>query len=109
MSEARCGVGRLLLDAAAKVAAAHGVEVADILDATGGDGRQRWRRPQLRRARHETLYLVVTLFGVPRQQVARSVGQTRSAVSKACRRVEEDRDDVRIDGRLSTLEAELAA
>lgn len=109
MSVARCDVGRLLLDAAAKVAAVHAVDVADILDATGSDGRQRWRQPQLRRARHETLYLVVTLFGVPRQQVARSVGQTRSAVSKACRRVEDDRDDVQIDRRLSALEAELAA
>lgn len=60
------------------------------------------------RRRMVAVYLLVTFCNVPGEVAARAAAITKQAVSKACRRIEDLRDDPAFEDRLAALEDALA-
>ncbi len=58
-------------------------------------------------ARHEAIYLAVTVFGRPYRSVARVAGLSHAAVNKAVGKVEDLRDDPRYERELDDMELAL--
>jgi hypothetical protein len=54
--------------------------------------------------RQRAIYLTVIGFDVPLSQAAVAAGVTKQAVSKALRRIEDEREDPKIDALLTRLE-----
>ena len=59
-------------------------------------------------ARHLAMYLLHTVKGRQYEQVGRIFGRSRAAVTHACARVEDRRDDPQFDTAVAGLEARLA-
>lgn len=100
------------------VARAHGIEakaikrpIADVhrvgLAARGIAGHDGVR--QVARARHEAIYLAVTVFGAGVRAVADAARMRKSAVHDAVRGLEELREDPVYDRHLDELELECLA
>jgi chromosomal replication initiation ATPase DnaA len=68
------------------------------------DIMSRSRAARISRARQIAMYVSNVVFGVGMTECARAFGRDRSTVSYACHRVEDERDDPTLDGRLDALE-----
>jgi hypothetical protein len=77
------------------------------LDASALWGPERRNQPQLARARHLAVYLGYVGFAMTMGRAARAFGCDRSSIGFACRRVEEWRDDPRVDSWVEGLETAL--
>jgi chromosomal replication initiation ATPase DnaA len=63
--------------------------------------------PRTDRARHVAMYLAHVVFGVAQDEVATCFRRAPSTMSRACRRVEDLRDDPEFDRTLDWLESAL--
>lgn len=59
--------------------------------------------------RHQALYIAVTHFGRPQRSVARAAGLSHEAVAKACRQIEELREDQAFERMMDELELDCMA
>ncbi|MCT8971248.1 helix-turn-helix domain-containing protein [Microbaculum marinisediminis] len=59
-------------------------------------------------ARHVAMYLAHVLFGWTYAEIGRTFRRHRTCVTYACARIEDRRDDVRFDARVSRLERRIA-
>lgn len=82
--------------------------VASVTGAPAASMQSRRRLDrQTRRARSLAFYLCHTEFGWPLQRVGAAFGRDRTTVSKACREVEDLRDDPVLDGLIERIGAGL--
>jgi len=79
------------------VARREGLSADDLRSGRG------WRMAGLRR---QALYIAVTHFNRPARSVARAAGLSHEAVRKACRLVEQRREDASFERRMDELEIE---
>lgn len=82
--------------------------VASVTGAPAASMQSRRRLDRhTRQARSLAFYLCHTEFGWPLQRVGAAFGRDRTTISKACREVEDMRDDPVLDGLLERLGAGL--
>ena len=67
------------------------------------------RRKSKLRLRHLVIYISHVVFGLSQKAVARLFRRDRTTVRYICARVEDFRDDIRLDRMLNAFEAALAA
>lgn len=79
------------------VAHTFGIPVADLSTHRRGDDYTCF-------ARHVAMYLTHVTYGLTIGEVAEAFGRERSSASYACHRIEDLRDDPRVDRRLTQLE-----
>lgn len=60
---------------------------------------------EVSRARQIAMYLMHTSLSLTHREIASAFGRDRTTVAHACRAVEDERDDIRFDIRVATLEA----
>jgi hypothetical protein len=95
-------VQRLCDLAALATAAAFALPVSELRAATR-------RSPYTAFARQVAMYLAHVGFGLQYSDVGRAFGRDRTTAARACRRVEDRRDDPAIDALLGSLESACAA
>lgn len=76
-----------------------GADPRQVLDAPEQGGKC-----QASTLRQRAIYLTVMCLDVPLSQAAKAAGVSKQAVSKALRRIEDQRDDPDFDGKLTRLE-----
>lgn len=85
--------------AVALMAAQGNLDPAEVLTANSQGGKC-----LASTVRQRALYLIVTGFDVPLSQAALAAGISKQAVSKALRRIEDQRDDPEVDQMLDRLQ-----
>ena len=96
-----CQDDRSLLALAAAAAACQ-VPLAELRRPTRG-------HPRIAYARHVGAYLAHVALGQSLTQVGRTLARDRTTIRHACHRIEDARDDARLDYALSRLEGGLGA
>lgn len=109
---ARARSGELAAAAALTASLAHVVCRIGIPIEEARAPTPRGRPPGARRkaveARHAAIYLAVTAFGRPIRAVSRVAGLPHQVTGRIVRRIEDARDDPRVDQFLTALEGELS-